>query len=109
MDKLLIHQSKPNFIVNSARNSEGKLREMMSSKTLFLTLLRDPVEHFRDIYENIDMSDHMRLIHKTNSDVENFEEFVKRPLVNIDQILNTTKKFYPQFHLLKNRKSLYSY
>uniref|UniRef100_A0A7M5VGE9 Uncharacterized protein n=1 Tax=Clytia hemisphaerica TaxID=252671 RepID=A0A7M5VGE9_9CNID len=100
VDKLLMHQSKPNFIVNSARNSQGKLRGMLSSKTLFLTMLRDPVEHFRDIYEKIDMSKHMKSIH--NSDIENFKEFIERPLANIDQILNTTKKFYPQFHLLKN-------
>ena len=104
VDKTLLHRSKANFILNAGRNNEAKLRGMLSSKTRYLALLRDPVSHFRDIYSFTKMTERMRLISPNHTDSENFLFFTMNPLKSIDLVLNATQQFDPLFHLLKNRK-----
>ena len=72
-------------------------------------MLRDPVDHYRDIYELSGANKFMRILFPRNNetddvDTRNFVEFTRNPLKNIDQILNVTKRFEPALHLLKNRK-----
>jgi len=104
VDKSLLHRSKANFILSAGRNNEPKLRGMLSSKTLYLAMLRDPVDHFRDIYTFTRMKQQMQLVSPNCTDSENFQTFMKDPLKAIDIVFNMTQKFDPLFHLLKNRK-----
>ena len=104
VDNSLTNKGKPDLLINPARNSAGKFGRFLSLKTFYLAMLRDPVEHFRNIYELSGAGRFMKLLHPNNTDVRNFVEFTQKPLKNIDKILNVTKRFEPAFHLLKNRK-----
>ena len=97
-------KEKPELLINPARNNPNGFGGFVSTKTFQLAIIRDPVKHFRSIYELSGANRYMRSLYLNETDARNFIEFTRKPLWNIDRILNFTKRFEPALHLLKNRK-----
>ena len=104
VDNSLNDKRKPELLINPARNNPSGFGGFLSPKTFQLAIIRNPIHHFRSIYELSGANRYMRMLYSNNTDTRNFIEFTQKPLQNIDKILNHTKRFEPALHLLKNRK-----
>ncbi|XP_012562287.2 galactosylceramide sulfotransferase isoform X1 [Hydra vulgaris] len=99
VDKSLINKVAPNFLIDVARTQVSRIKSFVSRETVFIGVVRNPIDHFQSLYDYMDISYFMALI---SNGTDLFSEFASNPLEKTSQFVNKTKKYEPIFDLIKN-------
>ena len=98
VDRYLLNGQSANILSNHARYNRATMELIMQEHTKYITILRNPVDHFESTFNYMEFHRYFRLPKHPQS----LEKFLAQPFAYLYDLKSGVKRFPESLHLVRN-------